>query len=244
MDARLGFLCAIAGAVAGCGTTPLLVEARTWTFEADPVKGVPAGFIVPEAPTGGPAGQWEVEDDDTAPSLTHVLRQVATAREGSHWNICVADTPEVADFTCSVQLRAHPEAKPEDNPEDKGGPPEDRGGGLAFRYRDVRNTYVVRWNPLEANLRLYHVIDGKRTQLASTTVPGKPDDAQWWLLTVEAAGPDLVARLRLADPTKAGETAEVRARDTAFARGRVACWTKADASTSFDDLAVSPLAPR
>src|SRR5258708_25782513 len=36
-----------------------------------------------------------------------------------------------------------------------------------WRYADARNYYVARMNPLENNLRLYKVVEGRRTQLAT-----------------------------------------------------------------------------
>ncbi|WP_434042917.1 MULTISPECIES: hypothetical protein [Sorangium] len=43
----------------------------------------------------------------------------------------------------------------------------DQACGLVFRYRDENNYYIARANALEGNVRLYHVKDGRRTQIAS-----------------------------------------------------------------------------
>ena len=43
----------------------------------------------------------------------------------------------------------------------------DQGGGIVWRYQDANNYYIARYNPLEDNYRLYKVIAGKRTQLAT-----------------------------------------------------------------------------
>ena len=50
----------------------------------------------------------------------------------------------------------------------------DQGGGLVWRYRDANNYYITRWNPLETNFRVYHVVDGKRTQLANADITLPP----------------------------------------------------------------------
>jgi len=39
-----------------------------------------------------------------------------------------------------------------------------------MRAKDADNYYIARWNPLEENLRVYFVKDGKQTQLASAKV--------------------------------------------------------------------------
>jgi len=41
----------------------------------------------------------------------------------------------------------------------------DQGGGFIWRFTDKDNYYVVRSNPLENNVVLYKVENGKRTDL-------------------------------------------------------------------------------
>jgi hypothetical protein len=36
----------------------------------------------------------------------------------------------------------------------------DQGGGIVWRVRNRDNYYITRWNPLENNIRLYHVFKG------------------------------------------------------------------------------------
>jgi hypothetical protein len=104
----------------------------------------------------------------------------------------------------------------------------DRGGGVVWRARDLRNYYLARWNPLERNLRLYKVADGVRTQLASATASGTPD---WHTLRVRMVGDSIECDL--------DGKARVAANDSSFREpGGVGLWTKGDARTQFDDLVV------
>ena len=37
----------------------------------------------------------------------------------------------------------------------------DQGGGVVWRYQDAKNYYICRYNPLEDNLRVYKIVDGR-----------------------------------------------------------------------------------
>lgn len=106
----------------------------------------------------------------------------------------------------------------------------DASGGIAFRARDGRNFYIVRANSLEDNFRLYTVIDGKRSQIASTGID-PPALGEWHTLRVVAVGPRIQAWL--------DDRLLIDHRDETFQAGYVGLWTKADAVTEFDDLAVT-----
>jgi hypothetical protein len=69
----------------------------------------------------------------------------------------------------------------------------DRGGGLVWRYRDANNYYMTRWNPLEDNFRVYKVVAGKRTQLA--TVDVKLDAEKWHTVRAVQTGNRMVCYL-------------------------------------------------
>ena len=46
----------------------------------------------------------------------------------------------------------------------------DQGGGLVWRAKDAKNYYLARYNPLEDNYRLYHVVGGKRTMIQNMDI--------------------------------------------------------------------------
>lgn len=86
-------------------------------------------------------------------------------------------------------------------------------------------------NPLENNFRLFKVVGGKRTQLA--TKDGlKVPTGEWHTMSVSMKGDQIKCAL---DGKKYLEV-----RDGTFTkRGKVGLWTKADAQSHFDDFRVS-----
>jgi hypothetical protein len=86
-------------------------------------------------------------------------------------------------------------------------------------------------NPLEDNYRLYKVVAGKRTQLA-TKEGLKVPAGEWHRLKVTQSGDRIECFL---DGKKMLE-----GKDDTFTRaGKVGLWTKADARTHFDEFRVS-----
>ena len=106
----------------------------------------------------------------------------------------------------------------------------DQGGGLAWRIADENNYYVTRYNPLETNLRVYHVVAGVRSQLAEATNIEIPA-GQWFKLEVRHQGERIEVwlegkkKIDLTDSTLQGP-------------GGYGFWAKADASTTFQGLEV------
>jgi hypothetical protein len=198
--------------LAACLATAALSEeaAKPVVFNFDADK---AG----ETPKGWQAavGTWKVAADDTAPSKPNVLAQSAEG-PGPQFNIALAAETSFRDFDLSVKMKAVAGKT-------------DQGGGPVWRARDAKNYYVCRWNPLEDNFRLYKVVDGKRTQLANADLKA---EAGWRTIRVAMKGDQIECYL---DGKKVVEAKD----DTFKDAGKVGLWTKADAATHFDDLAVS-----
>lgn len=185
----------------------------------DDSDAVPAGWTVAETNARGTPGKWTVTLEPGGASEARALRLAETKNSGSTFNLLLSTETYAADLRMRVRVRA-----------DRGR--EDQGGGLLWRARDADNYYVTRWNPLEDNLRLYKVVDGKRSMLASASV--STDARAWHLLEIEAWG----TRTRISLDGKELLVHE----DTTFTNGgHVGFWTKADAATSFDDLEVEAL---
>ena len=109
----------------------------------------------------------------------------------------------------------------------------DASGGIVLRATDGSNYYVVRANSLEDNVRLYTVIDGRRSKIAGARVDA-PALGQWHALRVVAVGAHIQAYLN--------DQLLIDHHDETFSTGWVGLWTKADAVTDFDDLAVTGVA--
>jgi hypothetical protein len=139
----------------------------------------------------------------------------------SGYNLAIVEKIAVKDVDLSVKLRAN-------------GGKNDQGGGIVWRYKDEKNYYVCRINPLEGNYRVYKVVDGKRTQLQSADVNTEAD--KWYALRVVMTDNQMICYL---DGKKLLEASD----DTIKDAGMVGVWTKADAATSFDNVSVTSLAP-
>lgn len=191
-------------------------------FEEIPAGSLPEGWKVESTGSAAEPASWSVVADDTAPSKGHALALTKTNHHSSGaFNLCWTDSILFQDGSIEVSM------KPVSGKEDQ-------GGGLVWRVRDQDDYYVCRANPLEGNFRVYVVEDGKRRQLASADV--EISAGAWHRIRVEQDGEHIVCSLDgkqlldANDPTFPGE-------------GGVGFWTKADAVSSFDDLAVKSSGP-
>jgi 3-keto-disaccharide hydrolase len=183
-------------------------------LESTPRGKLPPGWVA--AKTGEGSGSvWQVVTDSTAPG-GKTLGQTSADGPKALFNLCVAEKANYADVDLSVSFRAVAGKI-------------DQGGGLVWRYKDAKNYYVCRMNPLEDNLRLYKVVDGKRTQLATADV--KAPMGIWHTLRVVQEGSRIRCYLN--------DKLELESKDETFkAPGKIGFWTKADAQTLFVGLKV------
>ena len=203
--------------LAACGSsgTSAQIEERdggthvTWTFDGGASSGLPADLE-------DASGRWSLARDEHAPSGATVLRQLDPG-DAAAFNVLLTSA-SAQDLDLSVALRADAGAI-------------DQGGGLVWRARDGSNYYVVRWNPLEDNFRLYTVVGGRRTQVAHADVTVDPK--AWHTVRVAMRGERIECWLD-------GRLLLEKSDPTFTAAGRVGLWTKADARTSFDDLRLGP----
>jgi hypothetical protein len=187
-----------------------------WTFDRDEVGDKPRGWSFSQTSPSGVSPVWKVQAEAAGQEKGHVLALAEATGKGRTFNLAIANRPLFKDLDLSVRLRAVAGK-------------EDQGGGPIWRCKDENNYYVCRLNPLESNFRVYYVKDGKRKQLNSVDVENKA--GQWYTVRVRMVGPKIECCL---DGKKLLE-----ADDGTFTEaGKVGLWTKADAATMFDDLAV------
>jgi hypothetical protein len=186
-------------------------------FEDAKIGSVPKGWTVLK--TGeGEGSVWKVVEDKSAPKGAKVLAQVAES-PNAVFNLCVADGTSFTDVEVYVAFKA---VKGDD----------DQGGGVMWRYADEKNYYIARYNPREANYRLYKVVAGKRMQLANKDI--KLPVGEWHTLAIRMKGSQIECLL--------DGKVHLEARDETFAKaGKVGLWTKADAHTYFDDFQAKEL---
>jgi hypothetical protein len=180
----------------------------SWNFDADKVGEIAKGFT-------NEVGKWEVVADDTAPSKPNVLAQLAKS-SGSTFNITLVNDTNYKDVDITVKMKAIAGSA-------------DQGGGIVWRAKDAKNYYVARFNPLEDNYNLYHVTNGRRSEIKGSNVKATPG---WHTLRVTMTGDHIQCYL---DGQK-----HLDAKDSTFKEaGKIGMWTKSDAQSHFDDLEVS-----
>jgi hypothetical protein len=104
---------------------------------------------------------------------------------------------------------------------------EDQAGGVVCVRRDADNYYIARANALEANVTIYHTVQGKRTEEKRTEL--KVATSVWHTLHVDFSGGHFIVTL---DGKKAVEWDD----KTFTEAGMVGVRTKADSVTLFDNF--------
>ncbi len=201
----------VAVALAGCVQRRSL---RWGSFELEPAGGAPDRASFGRFETC--SGDWKVVDRVDVPSPPQALQQDRVGAKDD-FNLALVTGVVAESGTLSVQLRALDGVI-------------DQGGGLVWRAQSPRDYYLARWNPLEKNLRAYVVKDGVRRMLASE---GVELGEGWHAMAVTFDGSRFTVALDgVTCVTTLDHVAELPA-------GRFGVWTKADARTQFDDLAIA-----
>jgi hypothetical protein len=190
-----------------------------WPFDEEKSGAPPTAWSIRQTDPTRALATWEIVDDASSPTPFRAFALTRSENTGNTFNLAILERAEFRDLQLDVHVKAV-----------RGR--EDQGGGPIWRCRDENNYYVCRFNPLEGNYRVYVVKEGRRTELRSATVHTVPD--RWYEVSVRMIGNRIVCRL------DGRELLEVED-DTFGEPGRVGLWTKADAVTSFDALAVREL---
>lgn len=179
-------------------------------FSAATVGSLPSGWTAAKTGTGD-GSVWKIQKDASAPQGKHVLTQTSSAGPNALFNLCVVEAPQTLDVVLTVSLKALSGKI-------------DQGGGPVWRYQDENNYYIARVNPLESNFRVYKVIGGKRTQLA--TAKAEAATGKWHEIRIEHRGHRILCSLNGRQLLDVNDDAITKP-------GRIGFWTKADAVTSF-----------
>jgi hypothetical protein len=187
-----------------------------YNFDNDAAGQLPTKFH--SAKTGGGAPEkWVITADPTAPSKPNAVAQTSTDPTDYRFPLLIADEGSFQDLDVSVKFKAVSGSI-------------DRAGGLVFRLKDPNNYYIVRANALENNYRVYHVVNGRRSQFGGANL--KVTSGEWHELRVEVVRNKITCYY---DGNKKIEATD----DTFKDAGKVGIWTKADSVNSFDDLRVT-----
>lgn len=196
-------------------TQEQLLPLALWTFDQAEVGQTPAGLVAKETHPGARFGEWKVTADPMAPTKPNVLT-LTTQEPDATFNLGLFEKTAYTDLDLRVRVRANTGKV-------------DQGGGLVWRCKDENNYYTCRINPLENNFRVYKVSGGKRSQFQTSKF--KAESGVWYEVRV------VMVRDRITCYANGKKYLEVT--DDAFKdAGMIGLWTKADASSSFDNLAV------
>ena len=156
------------------------------------------------------AGKWMYRPSGGRQVLAQVI-------ETQPWAVAILEDQKFDDLDVTVRFRPVSGK-------------EDASGGIIFRAKDGRNYLLVRANSLENNFRLYAIVKGKRSTIASARVT-EPALGEWHRIRVVAKGTKIQAYL--------DDTLLLDHEDKTFTGGWVGLWTKADSVTEFADLEVT-----
>ena len=171
----------------------------------------------------GEKPNWKIIDDNG----NKVLAQLSSDNPNYHFNDIVFNNLELKNMELSVKMKGVEGSM-------------DQGGGFIWRFTDADNYYVVRANPLEDNVVLYKVENGRRTDLA---VVGK---GRTYGVDVKPLGNDWNnLRLTVVDNLFSvflNNEQIFQVEDNTFKNaGKIGLWTKADAVTYFDEFKVKSI---
>ena len=183
-------------------------------FETATSGALPAGWTVV-------AGNWRVTTNDTAPKGAKVLLSDQTDLGET---LILSDAAgEWSDLDASVKINVLAGES-------------GQAGGIAFRYEDEDNYYVVRYNHAELSWNLFRTIDGKRQKFDGTPESEAIEVAlnKWFDLKLEANGNHirvLSGGVEVLDYTEEDTNAPKS--------GKVGLWTRYDSKTLFDDFRIA-----
>ena len=197
----------------------VLTSDKTFTFDNYEPGKIPLGWT--QYYTGkGKETDWKILEDEG----NKVLAQLSELDLGGHFNEIVFDGIIVKNVELKVRVKGVKGKR-------------DQGGGFVWRFIDADNHYIVRANPLEDNVVLYKMENGKRTDLPliglgkTYGVDVEPLGDGWNDLKLTVV--DNIFTVFLNDKQL------FQVEDETFTEaGKVGLWTKADAVTYFDDFQV------
>jgi len=201
---------------------PDLSNDTTFTFNGYQRRVLPEGWS--QYTTGkGDSTNWQIIYGNSK----IVLAQLSEDNPNYHFNVIVFDNFKIKNPELSVYLQGISGNM-------------DQGGGFVWRFIDKDNYYVVRANPLEDNVVLYKVENGKRTDLPligkgrtyGTDV--KPLGSGWNQLGLTVNDSLFTVYLNSEQVFQVID-------ETFKNAGKVGLWTKADAVTYFDNFEIKPL---
>lgn len=201
---------------------------RLFDFATLPTGKPPAGFQSVLTGSGSP-GDWKVvlaEAPSAFKPLTSnapaggkvgVLAQLAADATEERFPALIFDGEVFGDFTFTTKFKLV-DGKAE------------QMAGVAFRYQDPKNYYVIRASGLGGNVRFYKFVNGQRSDPIGPEV--SVPRGVWHELSVECKGNQIRCLFN-------GQEVIPTLTDNSFGFGRVGFWTKSDSLSHFADARIT-----
>ncbi|MBI5800751.1 MAG: DUF1080 domain-containing protein [Verrucomicrobia bacterium] len=201
---------------------------RLFDFSAMPEGKTPTGFVSVLTGSGTP-GDWKVVLADAPTAFqpltgnaprggkNGVLAQLSTDMTDERFPGLIFDEEVFGDFTFTTKFRCV-DGKVE------------QMAGVAFRFQDAKNYYVIRASGLGNNVRFYKFVNGDRSAPIGPEIPIAR--GLWHELTIECRGNQIRCLLN-------GKEAIPTLTDNSFAFGKLGFWTKSDSVSHFADAKVT-----
>jgi hypothetical protein len=204
---------------------PAVAAERKFDFSEVRENQAPPGFRSVVTGQGKP-GDWRVILDEV-PSLMQpltpgarsvakkaVLAQLAQDPTDEHFPLLIYEGDIIDDFTLTTRFKTVKGVA-------------EQMAGIAFRFQNATNYYVVRASSLGNYLRFYKVLNGERGPVIGPSVPVPSGD--WRELTVECKGNAIRCLL------DGKELITATDKVNPFMSGKIGFWTKSDSVSYFAD---------
>lgn len=191
------------------------------------VGSTPSNFISTVSGTGEP-GVWKIVEDEApsafeplSPGATQsnkrrVLAQTARDTTDEHFPLFIYANEVFGDFTVSTRFKCASGDK-------------ERMAGIAFRYQDENNFYIVRASALGNTFRFYKVVGGQRSAPIGPEI--KIPSGNWQELSISCKGNKISCFLN-------GKEVIPTLTDNSFVAGKIGFWTKSDSVSYFSDTRI------
>jgi len=201
---------------------------RVFNFGEVPSETLPAGFKSVLVGEGKP-GEWKIVMDDVPPLLAPqtdkapavskraVLAQVSQDPTDERFPVLVLGDETFDEFLLTTRFKLVSGTV-------------EQMAGIAFRFQDEKNFYVIRVSGLGTNISFYKVVDGQRVDAFRLAV--EVPSGVWHELSVECKGNQIICLLN-------GKKAMPTFTDNNAKPGKIALWTKSDSVTYFTDTKIS-----
>lgn len=191
-----------------------------------------AQYVMPLATADGRVGctqgmtgighpqHWEAVKDTGAPG-GWALAEITGDSTDLHFPFCIDAQAAARDFDATLRFKILSGTT-------------ERAAGLMFRAQNATDYFVARASALDGSVKLYRMLGGRRTQLASKEAPVKT--GAWLALRVVAVNERIEVWLDGVSLLKLSDRGPVEA-------GALGVWTQSDSLVHFAQLLVGPPPP-